>query len=82
MIAESRLEEEDAYQLKFYAVSVGNVHIGRRGAYASQEELELVEFVQLGPEVLAEIHALALHKRHMRTRTRRVYRYPSILKVL
>ena len=41
-------------------MSVGNVHIGWRGADASQEELELIEFVQLSPEALAEIRALAL----------------------
>ena len=60
VIAESSLEEEDAYQLKFYAVNVGNVRVGWRGADASQEELELVEFVQLSPEALAEIRVLAL----------------------
>ena len=60
MIAESSLKEEDAFQLKFYAVSVGNVCIGWSGADASQEELELIELVQLSPEALAEIRALAL----------------------
>ena len=60
VIAESSLEEEHAYQLKFYAFNVGNVRVGWRGADATQEELELVEFVQLDPEALAEIRALAL----------------------
>lgn len=41
-------------------MSVGNVDIGWRGADASQEELELVEFVQLAPGALAEIRSLAL----------------------
>ena len=60
LIAESSLEEEDAYQLKFYAFNVGNVRVGWKGADATQEELELVKFFQLGPDALAEIRALAL----------------------
>jgi uncharacterized protein YbaA (DUF1428 family) len=60
MIAESSLEEVDAYQLKFYAFNVGNVRVGWKGADATQEELELVEFVQLGSDALADIRALAL----------------------
>jgi uncharacterized protein YbaA (DUF1428 family) len=61
LIAESSLEEEDAYQLKFYAFNVGNVRVGWMGADATQEELELVEFVQLGPDALADIRGLALN---------------------
>jgi hypothetical protein len=60
VIAESSLEEEDAYQLKYYAPGVGNVRVGWRGADATQEELELVELVQLSPEALAEVRAEAL----------------------
>ena len=60
VIAESSLEEVDAFQLKYYARSVGDVRVGWRGEDASQEELELVEFVQLSPEALAEIRAEAL----------------------
>jgi len=60
VIAESSLEEVDAFQLKYYARGVGNVRVGWRGEDASQEELELVEFVQLDPEALAEIRAEAL----------------------
>ncbi|NIN37067.1 MAG: hypothetical protein GTO60_19025, partial [Gammaproteobacteria bacterium] len=60
VIAESSLEEEDAYQLKYYAPGVGNVRVGWRGADATQEELELVEYVQLSPEALAEVRAEAL----------------------
>jgi hypothetical protein len=59
IIAESSLEEEDAYQLKYYAVGVGNIQVGFRGADATQEELELVEVVALDSEALAEIHELA-----------------------
>jgi hypothetical protein len=61
VIAESSLEEEDAYQLKYYAPGVGNVRVGWRGADATQEELELVELVELSPEVRAEALALEGH---------------------
>ncbi len=60
IIAESSLDEADAYQLKYYAIDVGNVQVGWRGADANQEELELVEFTQLDPGQLAEISAFAL----------------------
>jgi hypothetical protein len=60
VIAESSLEEEDAYQLKYYAPGVGNVRVGWRGADATQEELELVELVELSPEALAEVRAEGL----------------------
>ncbi len=65
VIAESSLEEVNAFQLKYYAPGIGNVRVGWRGEDATQEELELVEFVQLNPEDLAEIHdkALALEAR-------------------
>jgi hypothetical protein len=60
VIAESSLEEVDAYQLKYYARGVGEVHVGWKGEDATQEELELVELVQLSPEGLAEIRAMVL----------------------
>jgi hypothetical protein len=60
VIAESSLEEEDAYQLKYYAPGVGNVRVGWRGAEATQEELELVDYVQLSSQALAEVRAEAL----------------------
>ncbi len=60
VIAESSLQETDAFQLKYYAGGVGNVQVGWRGADATQEELELVEYLQLSPEALAKIHAMAL----------------------
>ena len=60
VIAESSLEEEDAYQLKYYAPGVGNVRVGWRGADATQEELELVDYVELSPEALADVRAEAL----------------------
>ena len=60
VIAESSLDEADAFQLKYYAPGVGNVRVGWRGADAVQEELELVEFIELSPEALAEIRSQAL----------------------
>jgi hypothetical protein len=62
VIAESSLEETDAFQLKYYAHGVGEVRVGWRGADANKETLELVEVVQLSPEALAEVHALALEQ--------------------
>ena len=60
VIAESSLEETDAFQLKYYAHGVGNVRVGWRGEDATQEELELVELTRLDPEALAEVRAAAL----------------------
>lgn len=60
VIAESSLGEGGAFQLKYYARGVGEVRVGWRGDDASHEELELVEFVQLDAEALAEIRAEAL----------------------
>ncbi len=60
VIAETSLDEPGAFQLKYYAPGVGEVRVGWRGADATQEELELVEFVQLDPEALAEARAAAL----------------------
>jgi hypothetical protein len=60
IIAESSLEEEDAYQLKYYAIGTGNIQVGFRGADATQEELELFEIVELDADGLADIRELAL----------------------
>jgi hypothetical protein len=62
VIAESSLEETDAFQIKYYARGVGEVRVGWRGADATKETLELVEVVQLSPEALAEVRALALEQ--------------------
>lgn len=62
VIAESSLEETDAFQLKYYARGVGEVRVGWRGADATKETLELVEVVQLSPEALAEVRAKALEQ--------------------
>jgi hypothetical protein len=60
VIEEFTLEEPNAFQLKYYARGVGNVRVGWRGEDAQQEELELIKFVQLDPQTLAEVNALAL----------------------
>ena len=60
VIEESDQEEPDAFQLKYYAPSVGNVRIGFRGADEQQETLELVEVEQLSPKALAEVRKAAL----------------------
>jgi len=52
--------EPEAFQVKFYASGVGVVQVTWRGADATREELELVEFIQLSPEALAEVRATAL----------------------
>jgi hypothetical protein len=60
VIAESSLGEVDAYQLKYYARGVGEVRVSWKGEDATQEELELIEFVQLSPEQLAEVNAMVV----------------------
>lgn len=60
VIAESSLEEKDAFQLKYYANGVGNIAVSWRGKDATQEELKLTEFVQLEEDALAEIRNQAL----------------------
>lgn len=65
VIAESSLEETDAFQLKYFAPGVGNVRVGWRGEDATQEELELVYFKELSPSELEEVRleAQELEKR-------------------
>jgi hypothetical protein len=58
--AEANLDEEGAFQLKYFARGVGEVRIGWRGNDETQEELQMVEYKQLSPEELADIHAQAL----------------------
>lgn len=58
--AEANLDEEGAFQLKYYARGVGEVRIGWRGADPTQEQLQLVEHRQLSPEELAKVHTQAL----------------------
>ena len=58
--AEANLDEKSAFQLKYFARGVGEVRIGWRGADPTQEELQLVEYRQLSPEELVQVHAQAL----------------------
>lgn len=60
VVAESSLDEQNAFQLKYYAPGVGHVRVGWRGDDATQEELELVELEQLDSEALAEVRSAAL----------------------
>ena len=60
VIAESSLDEPDAFQLKYYAPGVGNVQVGWRGADETQEELELVDIVQLNSKTLENAREEAL----------------------
>jgi len=58
--AEANLEEKGAFQLKYFARGVGEVRIGWKGNDETQEELQMIEYKQLSPEELADIHAQAL----------------------
>ena len=60
VIAESSLDEEGIFQLKYYARGFGEVRVGWRGEAATPEELELVEYTQLDEAALAAIHTEAL----------------------
>lgn len=62
IIDESSLEEAGAFQQKFYARGVGNIHVQWSGEDASKETLDVVEFRQLDADALAEIHALAMEQ--------------------
>jgi hypothetical protein len=58
VIRETNQEEPDAFQLKYYAASVGNIRIG--GEDVQQETLELVDVVEISPKELAEVRTEAL----------------------
>ncbi len=62
VIAEfSKEEGPDAQQVKYYAPNVGPVRIGWRGKREkTQETLDLIQVIQLGPEALAKISAEAM----------------------
>lgn len=62
VIDESSLEEVGAFQQKFYARGVGNMHVEWTGEDASKETLDLVEFTQLDADAMAEVNALALEQ--------------------
>jgi hypothetical protein len=58
--AEANLTEPGAFQLKYFAPNVGEVRVGWKGNDETKEDLQLVEYKQLSPEELADIHAQAL----------------------
>jgi hypothetical protein len=60
VIAEFNVEEEGAFQLKYFARDVGNIRVDWRGDDETQEELTLVELTQLTADELAEVRAEAL----------------------
>jgi hypothetical protein len=60
MLAESSLDEVGIYQIKSYALEVGEVRVGSRGDAESVEELELAEHTQLGADALAAVREQAL----------------------
>jgi len=60
VVAESSLDEEGAFQLKYYAPGVGVVKVGWRGDDATHEELELTQVSQLDAAALEAIRAEAL----------------------
>ena len=60
VIDEFNQEEPGAIQLKYYARGIGQVRIGWRGDDTQQETMELVEFVNLDPQDLAEARVAAL----------------------
>src|SRR5215204_2986330 len=54
-------DEPGAFQLKYYALGVGNVRVGWRGEKEEEKEtLELVELNHLDPEALAKVRKKAL----------------------
>jgi hypothetical protein len=58
--AEASLAEPGAFQLKYFAPNVGEIRIGWKGDDPTKEELEMVEYKQLSPDELADVHAQAL----------------------
>jgi uncharacterized membrane protein YkoI len=60
VIAESALDEPNAFQLKYHARNVGEVRVSWKGDDAKKEEMELVKSVQLDPQELTKIRTQAL----------------------
>lgn len=75
--------EPDAFQIKYYAPSVGNVRVGWRGEDASHEELELTELNLLESDALTEIReaALALEQSALEN-SKEVYAPSPLMEVL
>ncbi|MCB0065217.1 MAG: hypothetical protein KDE19_24000 [Caldilineaceae bacterium] len=65
VIDETSLDEVEAgaFQQKFYARGIGNMHVEWTGEDANQETLDMVEFVaQIDAETMADVRALALEQ--------------------
>ena len=84
VIAETSLVEPDAFQLKYWAKGVGNIRVGWGGeGEKTQEILELVQIVELGPESFAEVRSNALElEKHAYEVSKNVYGQTSPLSVL
>ena len=67
--------EPGAFQLKYYAPSVGNVRVGWRGEKEEEKEtLELVELNHLSPETLAKVRREAMEMDRRAYERSEVYR--------
>ncbi len=60
VIAESSATEVGAYQLKYFAPTVGNIRVDWLGTDVTQEKLELVKIEQLDAEAMEQMRAEAL----------------------
>lgn len=61
VIDETSKAEPDAHQYKYWASGVGNIKVGWGGeGEKTQEVLDLVDFMELSPEAMAEIRTEAL----------------------
>jgi hypothetical protein len=79
--AEASLAEPGAFQLKYYAPDTGEIRIGWKGYDPTKEELQLVEYKQLSPDELADIHAKALElEKHAYEVSKDVYGETSPMK--
>ena len=60
LIEESSRKEPNAFQLKYYARGVGNIHVAWKGQDIRKENLDLIDYFQLSPKTMAEIRAEAI----------------------
>ena len=60
VIAESSGDEDDIFQIKYYAKGTGEIAVGSRGDAEEREELQLTKKLTLNTEALAAVHAEAL----------------------
>ena len=60
VISETSMDEEEGYQLKYWAPGVGNVQVGYKGDDPSAELLELVDISEMGEKQMDTIREAAL----------------------